>query len=112
MYEQNFWRTNNIGTSIELPKDVKLYKNQNKRQAFPETFWLESMTIFTAHDCRLITTFGTKRIHLFYLKAIAVELHLEIKNNGSSGCYNIEQVLSLLPRHDGWSLSIFTFLFN
>ena len=34
VYEQNFWTTNNIGTSIEPPKYVKLYKDQNKRQAF------------------------------------------------------------------------------
>ena len=40
VYEENFWRTNNIGTSIELPKDVKLYKDQNERQAFSKSFQL------------------------------------------------------------------------
>ena len=30
--------TNNIGTSIEQPKDMKLYKDQTKRQAFSKTF--------------------------------------------------------------------------
>ena len=34
VYEQNFWTTNNIGTLIELPKDMKLYKDQNKRCFF------------------------------------------------------------------------------
>ena len=29
-----FWTTHNNGTSIELPTDLKLYKDQNKRQAF------------------------------------------------------------------------------
>ena len=33
-----FWITNNIGTSIELPRDVKLYKDQNKRQTFSKTY--------------------------------------------------------------------------
>ena len=41
-------------TSIELPTDVKLYKDQNKRQAFPKTFGYKVMTIFTAHNCRFI----------------------------------------------------------
>ena len=40
VYEQNFWRTNNIGISIEILKDTKLCKDQNKRQAFSKTFWL------------------------------------------------------------------------
>ena len=34
VYEQNFWATNNVGTLIMLPKDMKLYKDQNKTQAF------------------------------------------------------------------------------
>ena len=38
-----------IGTLIELPTDVKLYKDQNKRQAFPKTFRLQS------YDCRFTT---------------------------------------------------------
>ena len=52
--KHNFWTTNNIATSIELPTDVKLYKDQNKRQAFPKTFGYKVMTIFTAHNCRFI----------------------------------------------------------
>ena len=32
--EQNFWTTNNIGTSIELSTDVK------DQEAFSKTFWL------------------------------------------------------------------------
>ena len=28
------WTHNSIGTLIELPTDLKLYKDQNKRQAF------------------------------------------------------------------------------
>ena len=43
------WTTNNIGISIELPTDVKLYKVQNKR------FGCKVMTIFTTHDCRFIS---------------------------------------------------------
>ena len=38
--EQTFWTTYNIGTSVELPKDLKLHKDQNKRYAFSKTFWL------------------------------------------------------------------------
>ena len=30
VFYQNFWTSSNIEASIELPKDVKLYKDQNK----------------------------------------------------------------------------------
>ena len=40
VFYQNVWAANNIKTLIELPKGVKLYKDQNKRQAFSKTFWL------------------------------------------------------------------------
>ena len=46
VYEQT---TNNIGTSIELPTEVKLYKDQNKRLG------CKVMTIFTTHDCHFIS---------------------------------------------------------
>ena len=54
-FYQNFWATSNIETSIKLPKDVKLYKDQNKRQAFLKPFCYKVMTIFTTHDCRFTT---------------------------------------------------------
>ena len=40
VFDKNFWTTNNIGTWIELPTDLKVFQDQNKRQPFLKTFWL------------------------------------------------------------------------
>ena len=55
LYEQKFWTTNNIGTSIERPTDVKLYKDQNKRQPFLKPLSYKVMTSFTTHDYSFTT---------------------------------------------------------
>ena len=43
VFYQTFWTTNNIGIFIVLPTDLKLYKDQNKRQMFSNTFPQEPM---------------------------------------------------------------------
>ena len=46
---QNMWTTNNIGTSIELPTGLKLYKI--KGRLFLKPFSYKVITIFTTHNC-------------------------------------------------------------
>ena len=70
---QTFWTTNNIGTSIELPTDLKLYKDQN--------------TFLTIAVSPLSEVSGSKSTHnSSCLQAIAIEALLKIEHNQGSGC--------------------------
>ena len=64
VFYQTVWTTNNTGISIELPTDLKLYKDQNKRQAFSKTFCYDNFYNSQLPFHHFQKTSGSKRAQL------------------------------------------------
>ena len=85
VYEQTLLTTNTIGTSIELPKDVKLYKDQINDRTLLKPFGYKFITII--HHMIAISSLSedfwyqrsTWKHNLLCMKAIVVESQFEIK---------------------------------